>query len=154
MRISDWSSDLCSSDLIPFARIRIGDGDASLEDFPLSNQEQLIPGNEIEIRIGYRSDNTNLFRGIIVTHSNRITAGRTELVIECRDQAVKMTLGRKNKHFEEVTNADIAEEIIGRYGIEREIESSAYQYREAVQFNTTRSEEHTSELQSLKRISF
>src|SRR3546814_14105324 len=48
-----------------------------------------------------------------------------------------MTLGRKNKHFEEVTNADIAEEIIGRYGLEKEIESSAYQYREAVQFNTT-----------------
>src|SRR3546814_10741467 len=98
-----------------------------------------------------------------------------------------MTLGRKNKHFEEVTNADIAEEIIGRYGLEKELESSAYQYREAVQLNTTdwdfilsrkdrtgriclvedgkiiirqlalsasRSEEHTSELQSLMRISY
>src|SRR3546814_20658329 len=57
---------------IPLARIRIGDGDASLEDFPLSNQAQLIPGNEIELRIGYRSDNTNIFRGLTVTTSTRI----------------------------------------------------------------------------------
>src|SRR3546814_4220807 len=92
-----------------------------------------------------------------------------------------MTLGRKNKHFEEVTNEDIAEEIIGRYGLEKEIESSAYQYREAVKFKTTdwdfilsrmdrtgriclvedgyiiirqpdNTEDHTSELQSLMRI--
>lgn len=122
---------------VPFARIRITDGDPSLEDFPLSNKEQLVPGNEIEIRIGYRSDNSSVFRGIIVSHSNKISRGGAELLIECRDKAVKLTVGKKNKHFENVTNADIAEEIIGGYGLENEIEPTSTVYKEAVQFNTS-----------------
>ncbi|QEC53861.1 Rhs element Vgr protein [Anseongella ginsenosidimutans] len=122
---------------IPLARVRIGDGDPSLGDFPLSNREELIPGNEIEIRIGYRNDNNSLFRGIIVSHSNKISARKAELLIECRDKAVKLTIGKKNKHFENLSNAEIAEEIIARYGLESEIESTGVRYKEAVQFNTS-----------------
>ena len=122
---------------VPFARIRISDGDPSLQDFPLSNQEQLVPGNEIEIRIGYRNDNNNLFKGIIVSHSNRVSPRGAELLIECRDNAVKLTVGKKNKHFENVSNADIAEEIISSYGLDHEIEASDILYGEAVQFNTS-----------------
>lgn len=122
---------------VPFARLRIGDGDPSLQDFPVSNQEQLIPGNEIEIKMGYRNDNHSLFKGIIVSHAGKISSRRAELLIECRDKAVKLTLGKKNRHFEHLTNADMAEEIIAGYGLEHEIEATGTVHKEAVQFNTS-----------------
>src|SRR5690606_27162535 len=56
---------------VPFARIRIGDGDPALQDFPLSNEEHLVPGNEMEIRIGYRNDNNRSYTGIIVSPTRR-----------------------------------------------------------------------------------
>jgi len=122
---------------VPFARIRIGDGDPALQDFPLSNEEHLVPGNEMEIRIGYRNDNNRIFKGIIVSHSSRITSHKADLLIECRDPAVKLTIGRKNRHFEEVTDADIAESILAEYGLDSEIQPTEVRFPEAVQFNTS-----------------
>ena len=122
---------------IPFAKIKISDGDPSQEDFPVSNADFFVPGNEIEIKIGYRNDNISLFKGIIITHSNRITSRHAELMVDCKDEAVKLTIGRKNKHFENMTDSDIAEEIIDTYGLDKEVEATPVQHKEAVQFNTT-----------------
>ncbi len=122
---------------IPYAKIKIGDGDPSQEDFPVSNEDFFVPGNEIEIKIGYRNDNISLFKGIITSHANRITSRNAELLVDCKDEAVKLTIGRKNKHFEEATDSDIAEEIIDTYGLDKEIEATPVQHKEAVQFNTS-----------------
>ncbi|MBK8983226.1 MAG: type VI secretion system tip protein VgrG [Ignavibacteria bacterium] len=122
---------------IPFAKITISDGDPSEEDFPVSNEDYFIPGKEIEFKLGYRSDNTSLFKGIIINHSNRISNRSAELNVECRDKAVKLTVGKKSRHFEDVTDSDIAEEIIEQYGIDKDIESTSIQYKELIQFNST-----------------
>ncbi len=122
---------------IPFAKITISDGNPSEEDFPISNDDYFIPGKEIEIKLGYRSDNISLFKGLVINHSNRITNRNSELNIECRDKAVKLTVGKKSKHFEDVTDSDIAEEIIDQYGLDKEIESTTIQHKELIQFNST-----------------
>lgn len=122
---------------IPSAKIKISDGDPSLEDFPLSNEDLFLPGHEIEIKIGYRNDNISLFKGLVISHSNRISSHNAELIVTCKDEAVKLTVGRKNKHFENVTDSDIAEEVIDSYGLDKEIEATSPVHKEAVQFNTT-----------------
>lgn len=122
---------------IPFVRITIADGDPSLEDFEISNEDYFIPGKEIEIKIGYRNDETSLFKGIIITHSNKISSRNSELKIECKDKAVKLTVGKKNKHYENMTGSDIAEEIIDTYGLEKDIESTSIRHKELIQYNTT-----------------
>ncbi|HMQ68022.1 MAG TPA: type VI secretion system tip protein VgrG [Ignavibacteria bacterium] len=122
---------------IPFAKIYISDGDPSLEDFPVSNEEYFVPGKEIEIRLGYRSDNSSLFRGLVINHSNRISKHGAELIIECRDEAVKLTVGKKSRHFEDVSDGDAAEELIDNYGLEKEIESTSIRHKELIQYNTT-----------------
>ena len=53
---------------IPWAKIIIQDGDVAIEDFEISNQETFKPGNEIEIQAGYHSDESTIFKGIIVKH--------------------------------------------------------------------------------------
>ncbi|MCB0725942.1 MAG: type VI secretion system tip protein VgrG [Ignavibacteriae bacterium] len=122
---------------IPFAKISISDGDPSAETFPVSNEEYFIPGKEIEIRLGYRSDNSTLFKGLVIKHSNRISNLSAELNIECRDKAVKLTSGRKSRHYEDITDSDIAEELTDQYGLDKEIESSSVQHKELIQYNTT-----------------
>jgi Rhs element Vgr protein len=120
---------------IPFVRIRINDGDPSIEDFPISNEDYFVPGKEIEIKFGYRSDNVSLFKGIVVSHSNKISSKSAELIIECKDKAVKLTVGKRSKHYENVTDSDIAEEIIDKYGLEKDIESTSIQHKELIQYN-------------------
>ncbi len=123
---------------IPSASIKIYDGDPSRETFPVSDSELFLPGKEIEISLGYHSAEGTAFKGIIVTHSNRISSSSSELTIECKDPAVKMTVGRNSKHYNNVTDSDVAEELIGNYqGITADIESTSIQHKDLVQFNTT-----------------
>ncbi|MFN0275878.1 MAG: type VI secretion system tip protein VgrG [Chitinophagales bacterium] len=122
---------------IAYAKLKISDGDPSAENFPISNEEYFIPGNEIEIEIGYRSDNTVVFKGIITSHANKISSTSSELIIECKDKVVKLTIGKKNKYYENVTDSDIADEIIASYGLESEVETSAITHKQAVQYNST-----------------
>lgn len=122
---------------IPYAKIKVSDGSTSDQDFAVSNEEYFIPGKEIEIQFGYRSDNVTVFKGIVISHSNKVSSRKSELLIECKDKAVKLTVGKRSKHYENVTDSDIAEEIIDRYGLEKDVESTSIQHKEIVQFNTT-----------------
>jgi Rhs element Vgr protein len=122
---------------IPFARIRINDGDPSLSDFLISNEDYFVPGKEIEIKLGYRSDNNAVFKGIVINHSNKVSTRGAELIIECKDKAVKLTVGKRSKHYENVTDSDVAEELIDKYGLDKDVESMSIQHKELIQFNTT-----------------
>src|SRR4051812_36743012 len=57
---------------IPMAKLVIYDGDAAAQDFAISNEATLVPGAEIEIAVGYHSDEATLFNGIILRHSLKI----------------------------------------------------------------------------------
>ncbi len=122
---------------IPKAQIVLIDGEASERDFKLSNEELLVPGKEIEITAGYHSDEETLYKGIIIKHSLKIRENSSLLVVECRDKAVKMTIGRKSKYFYEVKDSDAFSEIIGDYGLETEVEDTNFEHKELVQYNTS-----------------
>ena len=83
---------------IPWAKLIIQDGDVATEDFAVSNRDTFKPGNEIEIQAGYHTDESTIFKGIIVKHGIKILRDRHSLLeIECKDVVVKTTAGRKNK---------------------------------------------------------
>ena len=122
---------------IPTANIVLIDGDASERDFKLSNEDLLIPGASIEITAGYHSDEETIFKGMVIKHNIRIRANSSQLVIECKDEAVKMTIGRKSKYFYESSDSDIFEEIIGEYGLSSEVEATNHTHPELVQYNAS-----------------
>ena len=122
---------------IPWAKIVLLDGDPNSQDFVLSNEELFVPGKEVEIRAGYHSDEETIFKGIVIRHSLAIREDKAQLVVECRDKAVKMTLGRKSKYFYESKDSDIIEEITGTYGLETDVEVTAVDYPEMVQYRVT-----------------
>lgn len=122
---------------IPMAQVVLVDGDASQNDFPLSNEDLLIPGKKIEIQAGYHSDDETIFKGMIVKHSIKVRSGASNLIIECKDEAVKMTIGRKSKYFYDSKDSDVFEEIIGTYSLDVDVEATDYSHKELVQYNAS-----------------
>jgi Rhs element Vgr protein len=122
---------------IPAAKISFADGDPAARDFTLSNQDLLIPGKEIEIKAGYHADEETIFKGIIIKHNLRIRANQSFLIVECKDKAVKLTVGRKSKYYYDSKDSDILEEIIANYQLESEVESTEVEHREIVQYNVS-----------------
>jgi Rhs element Vgr protein len=122
---------------IPTARIVLLDGNPSSQDFELSNQDLFLPGKEIEIKAGYHSDETTIFKGIVIKHSLKIRTSQSFLIVECKDKAVKLTIGRKSKYFYESKDSDILGEIIGTYGLQSDVEVTSVQQKELVQYNVS-----------------
>src|SRR5690349_9052902 len=101
---------------VPTAKIIFRDGDAAERDFAISNQAILVPGNTISIKTGIDGNNTQVFKGIIIKHSIKIKEnGDGELHIECRDEAIRMTIGRHSHYYENKRDSEIVDEIIGKY---------------------------------------
>lgn len=122
---------------IPFARIRIKDGSAATSDFALSDTDTFLPGTKIQVSLGYSSDDVRVFKGIITSVSERVTRRGSEMILEARDEAVKMTLTPRNKHFNDITDSDLATQLIENYGLTAEVESSAVSHQNLVQYNTS-----------------
>src|SRR5688500_9516179 len=92
---------------IPKARLVVKDGSASSQDFELSNGTDFIPGAAIVIAAGNGGENETIFSGLIVSQTIRADQDGSFMEVECRDQVVKLTAGRKNKVFDEdISDAD------------------------------------------------
>lgn len=122
---------------IPTARLVLIDGDPAAQDFELSNRDLFVPGKEIEIKAGYHSEEDTIFKGIVVKHSLKIRASQSFLVVELKDKAMKLTIGRKSKYFYESTDSEILEEIIETYGLEKEVDATTVTHKELVQYNVS-----------------
>ena len=124
---------------VPQAEIVVLDGDMPNKDFPVSNTDDFKPGSEIEIKAGYGQDEESIFKGIVVRHGIDISGGNyARLVIECRDKAVAMTVGRKNANYVDSKDSDIIGKIIGNYGgLSKDVDATDTQYKELVQYYCT-----------------
>lgn len=124
---------------IAFAKIILLDGDPAEQDFPISNKDDFKPGVGIKINAGYGQEEETIFQGLVVKHGIKITGGNyARLVLECRDQAVKMTIGRKNANYTEVKDSDVISTLIGNYsGLSADVDATQTQYKELVQYYCT-----------------
>ncbi|MFZ3088483.1 MAG: type VI secretion system tip protein VgrG, partial [Methylotenera sp.] len=123
---------------IPYANIILQDGEASKSTFPASNTALFVPGQEVEIQLGYRSRNTKVFKGVIIKHSIKMRKSASQLILECRDAAVKMTSGTKSKYFLEKKDSVIMEELITQYsGLSKSVESTQPELKEVVQYQVS-----------------
>ncbi len=122
---------------IPAATIQLRDGEASKSTFLASNSAHFIPGKKIEIQFGYRSQNTTVFKGLVIKNSIRVRKNGSLLTVECRDQAVKMNSGEKSKYFAGQKDSAIMEEIIGSYQLQKDVQATKPALKEVTQYNST-----------------
>ncbi len=123
---------------IAAAEITFLDGNAATEDFPLSSSAKFLPGAELEIKAGYALDHQTIFKGTITEHSIKARKGKPgRLLIQCRDAAFAMTLGRKSNYYYELSDSDIFEELIRAYGLEPEVSTTDTTHLNMVQYHAS-----------------
>ncbi len=122
---------------IPMATLVYTDGEPSKQSFELSGKAEFEPGKEIEIKVGYSSDEKTVFKGIVIKHSIRVRKKNSLLIIECKDKAVKMTGACKNKYALETKDSDVIEELIDTYGLEKEVSATTVTHKQIVQYSCT-----------------
>jgi Rhs element Vgr protein len=122
---------------IPTAKLKIIDGEPSKSNFAASNDAVFMPGKEIEIFAGQQSNEDSVFKGIIVKHGISVRKnGSTQLSLECKDKAFKMTMGRNSAYFKDVKDSDIASTLIGNNGLSvGTIDDTKNKLPEMVQFD-------------------
>jgi Rhs element Vgr protein len=123
---------------VPYARLVVRDGDVSAEDFPVSNQDHFVPGKELEIKLGYASEERTVFKGIVIRHGIKVRrVGGSSLTVECWDAAIKMTIGRKSRFFIDKKDSEVLSTIIGEHNLDADVESTSLQHAELVQLHAT-----------------
>jgi len=124
---------------IPFAKLTIIYGEPSKTDFAASSGAIFLPGKEIEVFAGQQSNEDSIFKGVITGHGISIRRnGSSQLKLECKDKAFKMTLGRKSAYYTNVKDSDIANELLGKYKLSVvKIEKTSRKHAEMIQFDTS-----------------
>src|SRR3546814_4941067 len=146
MRISDWSSDVCSSDLLHLRCLVIGQ--------PARPQPERLHQRAVDDEIGIAPDR----RGEM-----RVTAEREPKMAVIGGRVIGLRLAAQHlfHHLRlEIGIADAREDMVEGRGLdhlsqrELEIEGLEIILERDQLLAARRSEEHTSELQSLMRISY
>lgn len=121
------------------ALIVILDGKSTTGEFDASSFDIFLPGNELIISAGYDSKNELIFSGIITKQSILIDGSvGSSLEIECRDTAVKMTVGRKSRAFYQKKDSEIITSIIGAYAdISANITATTSVWPQQIQYYVT-----------------
>ncbi|MBS1530505.1 MAG: type VI secretion system tip protein VgrG [Bacteroidetes bacterium] len=112
---------------ISHAELVFIDGDIETGKFPLSDSDDFIPGNEIEIKAGYVTDGVvSIFKGYIVKQAVEIDqASGYTTVVTCKHKAVTMTFSKKEAQFSKVTDSDIISKVVKTYGLSCTVKSTS-----------------------------
>jgi Rhs element Vgr protein len=100
---------------IPYARLRIGDGDSATGDFAQSSGKLFVPGASLSISAGYHGKVEAVFTGVVLTQRVVVRRGSSWFEVEARDAAFKMTLVRKNRYFEKQSDSDAIGTVLNDY---------------------------------------
>lgn len=120
---------------IGIAQIVLEAGNMAKQEIPESESETFAPGKTIRIEAGYKNSEKTLFEGVVTSHSVEINETTDSLIIECRDFTYPMTLSRKNKVFENKTDKEAIQEIMGAYKkLNPTISDTSVKYNELVQY--------------------
>jgi Rhs element Vgr protein len=122
---------------IPTATLQIEDGEAAKATFPISNTDHFLPGKQIEIQLGYRSQNESVFKGLIVKQGIKVRKNASVLTVECRGAAVKMTSANRSRYFIDKKDSEIMEELLDAHALQKDVEATTPALKEVVQYDAT-----------------
>jgi Rhs element Vgr protein len=111
----------------------IGGGDN--DTFEMSESSDMVPGNKIEIKLGNVNDINTAFSGTIVNIGiKNIDNATNELVLQCSDNAVKMTMGCRSAYYQEQQDNAIISAVIGKHSLTAKVDSTTYTHPQIVQY--------------------
>jgi len=124
---------------IASAKVTILDGEPNTGKFDASSSATFVPGASISIEAGYDNTNAVIFSGVIMSQTIRVdNLVGSALEVECRDNAIKMIVGRKSLTYSKQKDSDIMTSLIGNYsGLSADVTATSTTWPEQVQFYVT-----------------
>lgn len=123
---------------VPTATLVMSEVDSPTQPFAISTSETFVPGAEVSVKAGYDSQETEIFKGIVVRHSLRIDGKNdARLIIECCDLAIKMTVGRNSAHYEDQKDSDVMSALIQAADLTADVTATAEVHESLVQHYST-----------------
>lgn len=123
---------------VPKAQLVLFDGSAAESTFEISASKIFVPGNKIEIAAGYNQKESVIFIGVIVKQGIEISRDQgSKLIVDIVDEAVKMTLERKNAHFEKIKDSDLIGKLITANGLKKDVTATNNVQPEIIQYYTS-----------------
>lgn len=120
---------------VPKAQLVIFDGSAAESDFEISDLDTFLPGKLVEIAAGYDSQETTIFKGVVVKQGLEIEQTRgSKLIVDLTDESIKMTLERKNAVFEKIKDSDLIGKLITQNGLKKDVAATNTVHEEIVQY--------------------
>lgn len=114
------------------------DGDPGKGDFRLCSAGVLAPGQTVSISVVAGGVSQKLFEGLTVRQSVRVREhGGSQLTVDCRHAAVRLTAGRRLGVSANVRDADIASRLLKRAGVPCEVRGLTLQHEQFVQPNVS-----------------
>jgi Rhs element Vgr protein len=118
------------------AKIVFLDGSASDADFPLSDNDNYKPGNQVEIQLGYHGQVDTVFKGIIVKHGIKVRQnGISLLIIEAKDMAITLTANRNSAYYINQKDSDVISTLAG--SLATNIDDTDVTHPQLIQFDST-----------------
>jgi Rhs element Vgr protein len=149
---------LTQANRVPYARLRIGDGDSARGDFALSSGSLFVPGASVSISAGYHGQTEAVFSGVVLVQRMVVRRGSSWLEVECRDAAFKMTLVRRNRYFEDQSDSEVAATLLNDYqgdGVSAgDIADTAVVHAQLLQYQATDWDFMISRLESAGQLCF
>jgi Rhs element Vgr protein len=123
---------------IATAEIAFIDGSASSQDFALSATDEMRPGTEIEIALGYSSNENVVFTGVLVCQQIKVArAGQSRLILRCRDAAYKLAMGAHSGHYSAISDSDLINLLASNQQLVADVENTSVTHTDIVQLRQT-----------------
>lgn len=123
---------------VAWARLAYLDGAAAAGDFPLSASPLFAPGAKVRISAGGGDESNLLFDGLVVKQSLRLReASTSQLVVDCRHAATKLTVTRRSMIYLDLSDADLIQQLLSAAGLSADIDGAALHHDQLVQAHCT-----------------
>lgn len=122
------------------ATLKISDGGVfGLENEPFANSssEDFIPGNEIEINLGFGDEREMVFSGVITGQRMVVRRSTSFLLVTCKDKSFKLTKSRSNTILADSKDDDLFSKLISDAGLSADVTSASQFAYPLVQYNAS-----------------
>jgi Rhs element Vgr protein len=123
---------------LPSARVTVAYAVDAPGQPPLADTAAFKPGARIGVDAGYGSRKNRIFDGVVVSLGVRHGNGGLRVVLECRDIALAMSLGRKSQNHGAGTDSAILLKLLAGYGgLTGEVAATSATHQELLQFDVS-----------------
>ncbi|MFT6844603.1 MAG: Rhs element Vgr protein [Flavobacteriales bacterium] len=109
------------------AQLMFFDGSGPKQDFIISDAKEFEPGKKITIKLGYKNKTKEVYTGIVISTKVIISEGEgPQFEVMLKDEAIKMTIGRKNAFFTKKKDSEIIKGLIGEHSLNASVKATEY----------------------------